>query len=177
MKILRTGHRSSKGFTFIEITVVMAILLSITGLLSIWLGNYLSSKELYMEALKISAVSNLAREMSGAKGVNYRVCFSLADSRFWAAYFDPLEGIYKTVNQVKVYKLKESVSVKSFSSPRSYYYDMGGGLTEDYVTFYPDGSAEPVILVLQNKKGEVYSVYYAATTGMVKVYPYEVPVQ
>ena len=47
-------------------------------------------------------------------------------------------------------------------------------VSEDYVTYYPDGSAETASIVLQNDKGEVYTAAYAATTGMVKIYPYEI---
>ncbi|MFH1823959.1 MAG: type II secretion system protein [Candidatus Firestonebacteria bacterium] len=175
MRMLQTGHKN-KGFTFIEMVVVISIILSISTLLSIWLGNFLASKELYLEAMKIRAMSDLAKELSGSQCVNFRVYFDLVNNKFQIEGFTN-DGVYKMYEKVKANKLKDSVTIKSFNSPRSFYSDLGGGQGEDYVTFYPDGSCENASLILQNKKGEVYTVCFASTSGLIKIYPYEISYQ
>lgn len=176
MQMLQTGQKNKKGFTFIEIVVVISIILSISTLLSIWLGNFLASKELYLEAMKISSISDLAKELSCSKGVNFRVYFDLINKKFWIANFT-LDGIYETYEKVKVNKLKDSIIIKNFTSPRSFYSDLTSGEVIDYVTFYPDSSSEGARLVLENEKGEVITVYFASTTGLIKIYPYELSYQ
>jgi prepilin-type N-terminal cleavage/methylation domain-containing protein len=185
MRILQIGQKSNDefnciqenaGFTFIEMVIVISIILSISSLLSIWLGNFLVSKELYLEAVRVSALSDLAKELSGSKGVNFRIYFDLVNNKFWIAYFSS-DGIYRTYEREKINKLKDSVVIKSFNSPRSFYSDLASGEVIDYVTFYPDGSCENARLVLENKNGEVCTVYFASTTGEVKVYPYELSYQ
>jgi len=170
------GRRNKKtGFTLIELLVVISILISIISVLSIWLGNFLASRELYSEVTKISSLSYLARELAETTGFNHRLYINASEGKYRIAMFKG-EDTYEKPAQIKEYTLKTNITVKNFSTARGSLTpetEASAGLTEDYITFYPDGSSESGRLVLQNKKGEVYTIYYASTTGMVKVYPYE----
>ncbi|MEI7904392.1 MAG: prepilin-type N-terminal cleavage/methylation domain-containing protein [Candidatus Firestonebacteria bacterium] len=172
MPISRTGLNSAKGFTLIEMLTVVAVIISITGILSVWFGNFLSSKETYLEAVKISGSWDLARNLSETQGVNYRAFISTAENAFWIAKFNSETLAYELPAQVRKEYLKTRVTVKSLNTPRSFSV-ADGGMSEDYLTFYPDGSAEAGRVVLQSSKGEVYTVSVAATTGMVRILNYE----
>ncbi|MFH1073457.1 MAG: prepilin-type N-terminal cleavage/methylation domain-containing protein [Candidatus Firestonebacteria bacterium] len=176
MLILRIGRRSrKKGFTLIELLVVISIIISIISVFSVWLGNFLASRELYSEVTKISSISYLAKELAETSGFNHRIYINVSEGKYRIAMFKGGD-IYEQPVQVKAYSLKPNIFIKSFNTTRgsiSAESSESAGLTEDYITFYPDGSSEQGKLVLQNQKGELYTIYYASTTGMVKVYPYE----
>jgi len=156
---------------------VISIIISIVSVLSVWLGNFLASRELYSEVTKISSISYLAKELAETTGSNHRIYINVSEGKYRIAMFKG-ENIYEQPVQVKAYFLKPNIFVKSFTTTRSTLSSSSdslenAGMAEDYVTFYPDGSSESARLVLQNQKGELYTIYYASTTGMVKVYPYE----
>ncbi|OGF50822.1 MAG: hypothetical protein A2231_04185 [Candidatus Firestonebacteria bacterium RIFOXYA2_FULL_40_8] len=176
MRISQTGHRNKKhGFTLIELLVVISILISIISVLSVWLGNFLASRELYSEVTRISSLSYLAKELAETTGFNHRLYINASGGKYRIAMFKG-ENNYEKPVQVKEYSLNRNIFVKSFNTARGAISSEAAdslGMTEDYITYYPDGSSESGRLVLQNQKGELYTVYYASTTGMVKVYPYE----
>ncbi len=173
MRILRTGQRTnSSGFTLVEMLIVVSIIISMTAVLAIWFGNFYASKKAYIEAVKSAGMSDLARNLAEAKGVNYRVTFDPGANTVTLSGMNPATLQYEVPSDVKQIVLISEVAIKSLNTPRSISGAAASG-APDYITFYPDGSSESGFVVLSGAKGEVYTLVFAATTGTVKLLNYE----
>ena len=164
------AHNAASGFTFIELAVVLAILVSISGLTVIWFGNFLAARVVYSDAMTLSSTARLAGELAGAKGFNVRFYFDLSNNSYWLAEYTE-QGVYAPSTSVKQQSLTEKTVVRDFVTPRSALTEIDSSISSDYVTFYPDGSAESAYLVLGDSKGNFYTIYFSRTTGVVKVFP------
>jgi len=165
-----SGHSSAAGFTFLELAVVLAILVSISGLTVIWLGNFLAARTVYSDAMTLSSTARLAGELAGARGINVRFYMDLSNNSYWLAEYTEA-GVYVPSTAVKQQVLTEKTGIKEFNTPRSALTAQDSSVSSDFVTFYPDGSAEPARLVLEDNKGNIYTIYFSHTTGSVKVFP------
>lgn len=157
------------GFTFLELAVVMAILVSVSGLTVVWLGNFLAARSVYSDAMTLSSTARLAGELAGAKGVNVRFYVDLSNNSYWLA--ESFQGVYTPAAAVKQQFLTEKTGIKEFVTPRSALAEPDSSVSSDFVTFYPDGSAETAVLVLKDAKENAYTVLFSNTTGSVKVFP------
>lgn len=160
------------GFTFIELVMVIALLIAISGLTVVWLGNFLAARGVYSDAVKVSSLARLAGEISGSKAVNVRLYLDLSNRSYWLAELST-DGIYHQIETQKPKMLESSTTAVYLTTPRSSIFESEAAVTQDYVTFYPDGSAEASKLFLGDEKGNAYTLVFTQTTGTVKVFPGE----
>ena len=152
--------------------VVVSIIVSMTAVLAIWFGNFYASKKAYLEAVKSAGMSDLARNLAEAKGVNYRVTFDPGANTVTLSGMNLTTLQYEIPPDVTPITLIDEVSLKSINTPRSLS-GSAASAAPDYLTFYPDGSSESGSVVLAGAKGEVYTLVFSATTGTVKLLNYE----
>ena len=158
------------GFTFLELAVVLVILAVISGLTVIWLGNFLAARTVYSDAMTLGSTARLAGELSGAKGINVRFYLDLSNNSYWLAEYTE-QGVYIPSPAIKLQTLTEKTIIREFVTPRSALMEPAASVSSDFVTFYPDGSAEAARLVLDDPRGNTYTIYFSHTTGAVKVFP------
>jgi len=152
--------------------IVVSIIISMTAVLAVWFGNFYAARKAYLEVVKTAGISDLARNLAEAKGVNYRITFDPGANTVTLSEMNRGTLQYEIPVNVRPIYLIAEVTLKSINTPRS----VSGATASsapDYITFYPDGSSESGSVVLAGAKGEVYTLVFAATTGTVRVLNYE----
>jgi len=81
--------------------IVVSIIISMTAVLAIWFGNFYASKKAYLEAVKSAGMSDLARNLAEAKGVNYRVTFDPGANTVTLSGMNPATMQYEVTADVK----------------------------------------------------------------------------
>jgi hypothetical protein len=163
----------------------MTILVSISGLTIICFDNFIAARRTYTDAVNVSSAARVAKEDAGVKGVNVRLYIDLSNKTLWlseAAIQSDGSLAYNISTAFIQQYFDNNTIIKEFVTPRSSS-TIGSSVptgisnastNQDYVTYYPDGSSESAYLYLTDKSGSVYTLYFAQTTGAVKLYPYEI---
>lgn len=161
---LRAGLWRNKGFTLIELALVV-LLISITLLLfAPLLANFVSSSRLDFALQRIETFSNYHQgevERSGKKRI---FCLDFENGEYWAE----LKGKENFVEIAEVLG-KRSVLPKNLS-----FIDLvtsRGKFNEGIGSFSLSPSAlEPAIIHLEDKKENYYSLYWKPLSGEIEIY-------
>jgi type II secretion system protein H len=153
---LTTGPRNSRGFTLLELVLVMVIICTVLGAASVSLRGFFVSRKTHDTAARIVSLARLARSMAVSEGRPYRLVFDAARGAFYVTaqrrggFAPPRNGLGRAL------RLPDEVDLQ-LEVP-------GAAGERDYVEFTPDGRAEPAVVRLTDIKGGVLEVRCAAPT-------------
>lgn len=189
---------ASKGFTLIEILIVLALIAIISSIAMPSLRGFAASTRLKSTAHAIRDILNFARDMAITERASYLVVFDLTANRYWLASsetFDladpstPLTASFPvqqpTANQgtTALQRPGPSRTNAILGIPQKPGHDVS--LTRmitnhnfqtiqidagvDYVYFSPTGSSEDTALYLQDRRGQAMSITVENATGRVRL--------
>jgi general secretion pathway protein H len=165
--------KKAKGFTLLELLVVLVIISLSSALVVPRLAGSMSNLNLRTACKRVAASLRYARTRAAAEKNPYSAVFdfqrgtlSIADSRYFADESEDagLEGPEKEEYVPKTYLLPPEVILEQASR---------GELKADSgsfeVTFFPSGSCSGGEIILANKRGRRYTVSVDFITGSVRV--------
>jgi len=81
----RPEHNNSKGFTLIEVTIVLALIMILIGIASPSLKRVTETSKLKSTARMIRSLLAYAKDVAITEGTDYLVVFDLDNQMFWLA--------------------------------------------------------------------------------------------
>jgi len=103
-----------------------------------------------------------AHQCAVSEGVSYRVNFDLENQRYWLSQGD------KSLTSLEFRTLGSDVTITELILPQNEKMN----ISQKYVTFRPNGTADECLLYLRDKKGNIYTIVTIKTTGQVKTFNY-----
>jgi type II secretion system protein H len=155
------GPGSKKGFTLIELAVVVAILGVMITLIAPVLGE-LGEANLKRSARHLTGMIRFLHEESQAKKREYRLRFDIQDGRYWA------EALNRTSDTSGEFQKATSVIAGEGSlAGQTTFRDVQAGSHPDepYILFTPDGWVEHTIIHLRDGSGRDFSLLVKPLTG------------
>lgn len=149
---LRTLH--SKGFTLIELAVVIAILGVMITLVAPMLGE-LGEANLKRSARHLTGMIRFLHEESQAKKSEYRLRFDIQDGRYWA---ESLKLVSESA--VEFQKTTSVIGGEGSLFGQTTFRDIKAGSHPDepYILFTPDGWVESTIIHLRDGSDRDFSL-------------------
>jgi prepilin-type N-terminal cleavage/methylation domain-containing protein len=198
-------HRVSSmehGFSLIEVTIVIVIILLMTSATVPWMRNFTEASRLRSAARSIRSLMEFARNSAITQRTEYAVVLDLAQQEYWLSlleYLDESSGEItaedfraslleelesssdedSTVTSMEdeeetagafsrtggflgvPRQLANTIEILQVISPRS----ANSSAEVDYVSFYPNGTAEDCEIYLQSRSGRIYLVSVTQSTG------------
>ena len=164
-----------RGFTLIEIIIVVIIIGIVAGVVGVRLTGTVSDASLMSSARSIAAMMAFARYRAVTDGLNYRVNYDIDMRRCWLSVEkEPAPSPDGDSNPVynlsgRYQELANGVAIRDITTTRKSNIREG----TEYTAFMPDGRAERCILHLTNEKKKVYTIITFKGIGRVKVLDYE----
>ena len=144
----------SKGFTLIELAVVVAILAVMVALVAPKLGE-LGEANLKGSARHLTGMIRFLHEESQAKKREYRLRFDIQDGRYWAETFMPLS---ESAGEFR--KMTSVIAGEGRLTGQTTFRDIKAGSHPDdpYILFTPDGWVENAIIHLRDGSDRDFSL-------------------
>jgi prepilin-type N-terminal cleavage/methylation domain-containing protein len=160
--LTRTRQSLRRGFTLIELILVMAIMAFFAAMIAPSLVAFATNRANNNAATMILALSGYARAQSINEGRTYRLNFDPSSSSVWlttadGAVFNPPPGDYGTK-----FQLSGGATMTLDLTP----HDDG-----QYVEFQPSGRTDPGKIWLTNANGGVIEVASDSPTEMYAIVP------
>jgi general secretion pathway protein H len=155
----------SKGFTLIELAVVVAILGVMIALVAPMLGE-LGEANLKRSARHLTGMIRFLHEESQAKKSEYRLRFDIQDGRYWA---ESLKLISESA--VEFQKTTSVIGGEGSLFGQTTFRDIKAGShpEEPYILFTPDGWVESTIIHLRDGSGRDFSLRVKPLTGSTEL--------
>ena len=162
-----------KGFTLLELLLVMLIVAVAMGITAPRLGLFTGSRHIVNTSARFVALSDYARTQSVSEGRTYRLNIDRDRGAYWLTAED--DGVYQRLGSdmgkdfllphgVKIESVEfaydtEDVSVPGLRMPGRYYEDTEGeDDNKEYISFSPEGYAMPALLRLSDSRGNVLEI-------------------
>ncbi len=155
--------RNKRGFTLLELLIVMAILGVTIGFVGPRIYGGLSSSGMDKAARDITAIIQVARSNAITKHQTYLVRFDMDEVKVGYYLRPETSGIMPDMERER--KLPEGIRFQSMKSP--YQPTKQQGFFELRVT--PDGIVEQGVIYLENALGKVYTLEVKPFSGYLKV--------
>jgi prepilin-type N-terminal cleavage/methylation domain-containing protein len=166
--------RVRRAFTLIELLIVVAIVIVLTGMMVPVLQSGLGRSESRGALVRITNIMTLASSMAVAEGRTFRLNINPQEGRFWVTHErDPLNepGVYVP------YRLSELTDFR-----------LGPGITvrwhelelreqqegEPFIPFHADGTSERLTLVLITEGGRTWTIMVAPMTSAIRVVDFDI---
>jgi len=180
-------HGSIKGFTLIELTIVLIIISFLFAVAGPRIAKGLSGLSLTTSAKKLAAALRYARSQAVNKSQAYSVIIDREHARIvirgipkpvtqppddayqeeFAPEADRAEDLKEVVNEVKVVPVADGVSFQEVSIGGQ---EVNGGKEElPQMIFFPDGTSLGGEIVLANNRERTFAVGVDFLTGVVTV--------
>ncbi|MDD5433530.1 MAG: prepilin-type N-terminal cleavage/methylation domain-containing protein [Candidatus Pacebacteria bacterium] len=133
---------NNKGFTMVEIMVVIGIIIVLAGISWAAFHNYQPTMELNAVLRNLTSDLRLAQQLSVTEQVNHGIFFDLSNKSYSLLKFsDPVQTLFSK-------NLPASISISDIV-----------GLSNETAIFNPYGSSiEPGSLVLSNTSGQTRTI-------------------
>lgn len=152
------ARRDERGFTLLEITLVIAILGVVLGVVVPRLREP-GQAELAAQARRLVMTFRLVRSEAVLHGTPFRLNYDLDEGRYWITSAEGEEGLEDGLgtlgNLARGTVLKDPVRFVDVSFP-----DLGASVSRGqvYTMFYPDGSIDITVVRLATQ-GQAYTLY------------------
>ena len=145
---MKYSSNRSRGFTIIELIVIVAIILVLTTLSVNGLSNLLQWNKLNTIAIQLRADLRLAQANAFYEGVYYKI-------EFWTAL-----NRYRIYKQTELYKDVQLEDVNLFNT----------NFTGNNLYFYPSGvPSQGGTVTLKNNRGKVLYVIMTPVTARIRI--------
>jgi len=190
--------QNEKGFTLIELAIVLSLIMILTALAAPSLRSIAASSKLKSSASEIRSLLIYARDVSVTENTNYLVLFDLNNQRYWLASSDDFD-LEDMSTSLAMNRESESETTTSTSSdeeetsfsrtdnligiPREVKTNITIAMISvshgsqanpistgiDYICFTPTGMAEAAEIYLQDSKGKNLSIIVDQATGHISI--------
>ncbi len=155
----------SKGFTLIELAVVVAILAVMITLIAPRLGE-IGEANLKRSARHLTGMIRFLHEEAQAKKTVYRLMFDVQEGRYWA------EALSQTAERAMEYKrATSSIGGEGSLSGQTTFRDIwvAGHPDEPFLLFTPDGWVEHALIHLRDGSEKDFTLKVKPLTGQTEL--------
>ncbi|MCB1194590.1 GspH/FimT family pseudopilin [bacterium] len=167
---LPIGLKANKrgfGFTLIELTMVVLVLSIIVSIAVPRFRKTYETIKFRNTAYNIVKLMSYARDRAIIERRPFRVEFSDEEDAFWLAeYIVPEEG-NKEDGEFEM--VAGSVGRRQMI-PLGITIDIDEPSRQNYVTFYPDGQADPFVMYLEGGDDFTYTITTKKMVGLIRLY-------
>lgn len=160
------GGRSA-GFTLLEMILVMVVITIVLSMAAPSLNGFARSRPIFDISAQLVTLADYARSQAVAEGRVYRLNLDTESGRFWLTV--QAGGAFESLGQEigRVFRLPEETRAEWIEPPArtagpnlpGFSLTGGAGSPDqkesagnDYIEFYPDGSVEPAVLRLTDRR-------------------------
>jgi prepilin-type N-terminal cleavage/methylation domain-containing protein len=153
-----------KGFSLVELTIVLLIIGLSISLVIPSLSHILKTAELTGAAKRVSAVLRYGRSEAINRGQVYQILFDSDLGQVKVQLMESTEGKEEGKSQQKIYRLPHGVRIKevkvdSFQYPS----DLPA------IEFYPNGGSNGGSILIDNQEDKSYKIHVDFLTGSVAI--------
>lgn len=156
MRVVTGRICERKGFTLIEMTIVLVIILAFLAMSVPFFANFSSATSVNTATREISTVLRTTRSYAIARNRDYAAVFDTTTipNRFWIQYYESDPPVPHV--EGKGFAMPSGVT---FDAPVTVTFTSTGGIT---------GSAD-VTITIRNTKGKTKAIKVYYVTGMVEI--------
>lgn len=173
-----TSIATARGMTFMEVLLAITIMLVLLSLALPKMGGMFRKGRLQADARILTGVLRYGRHAAVLSGLGTQIVIDPVEGRYRLQIVE-IEGdgsvtVLRPGEYPKTVRLSDDVRGEKLLS-KDVFFTMihsGAELSEgEYprIIFYPDGSASPASIGLQNKQGKAVAISVYRTTGMARV--------
>jgi type II secretion system protein H len=153
--------RHSKGFTLIELMVVIVVLGVMMGLVIPRLGD-IGEANLKRSARHLTGMIRFLRDEAQAKKTRYRLRFDIKDGKYWAE-----ELVITSKDTAEFKRLQVAMANEGSLAGQTTFKDVRVGSHPDdpYILFTPDGWVEPAFIHIRNGDDKPFTLIVKPLTG------------
>lgn len=143
-------HNKNKGFTLLELILVMLILSTVLAMAAPSLRGFFTSRKIHDTAAQILALTQLARSQAISEGIIYRLNFDTRERTYWL-----------TAQQSGAYKIPQTGFGRKYELPKDMVLELEDVVQEEkdvFLSFTPQGTVTPGTVRLIDKRGQALEV-------------------
>ncbi len=151
----------SKGFTLIELTILLVIMGVLLALVLPRLGD-IGDANLKRSARHLTSMIRLLRDEAQAKKTVYRLRFDIQANRYWAE-----TEVVTGDRTVEFQRVTDTISAQASLAGSTTFRDVevAGHPDEPYIQFTPDGWVESAVIHLRDADDRDFSLFVMPLTG------------
>lgn len=155
------GKRNHKGFTLIELMVVIVVLGVMMTLIIPQLGN-IGDANLKRSTRHLTGMIKFLRDEAQAKKKVYRLRFDIQGGKYWAE-----EPVQTSKDTVEFKRLQLAMTNEGSLAGQISFKDVQVGSHPDdpSILFTPDGWVEPAFIHLRNGEDKLFTLIVKPLTG------------
>ncbi len=152
---IKCSMNGNRGFTLLELILVMVIISTLLAVASPSLQGFFSSRRTDDAASNMLSLIKLARSLSISEGRIYRFNIDSDESLYWLTAAE--KGVYEKLNTEfgRSFLLPDDTTVTLDKQT-------DGKSIEQYIEFYPEGKAEPGTIKLTDMRGNTVEILSAS---------------
>lgn len=150
-KLVKINPLNEYGFTLLELILVMLIISTLLAVASPSLQGFFSSRKTNDAASNILSLMKLAGTQAVTEGRIYRLNLDPEKRSYWLTAVE--EGVFSELHTEfgRVFILPEDTSIELEKEAEN-------SSQEKYVQFYPEGWAQPGLIRLTDRRGDIVEI-------------------
>jgi len=155
----RTGGQAAsgtRGFTLLELIVIMAVVGVLLGLAAPSLKNFMHARETANTADEVLALTHLASSRAAAQGTPYRLNVDEQAGEYWLTMQQEGQFVDLGTEFGRRFEVPMGLGI-ALRRP-------AGVQAKPYIEFQPTGRAEEVTIEIRGQRGDVYQVVCDSAT-------------
>ena len=141
----KTHHGKDKGFTLLELIMVMVILPTVLAMAAPSLSGFFGSRQTHDTAAQILALAQLARSQAISEGIVYRLNFDTVERTYWL-----------TAQRAGIFEELQTGLGQIFTLPKDMVMELEDVEAEDmekFLQFTPQGTVTAATIRLIDRRG------------------------